>query len=75
MKIAYYNYAGRPARLILDDEDIPERCELFDKETESFVVRDDQTADIWFGHDAYLISKDDFDALVAKHCKSSRERE
>jgi hypothetical protein len=30
MKYAHFDYAGRPARIVLDDHDIPESCEVYD---------------------------------------------
>ena len=66
MKIAYFDYAGTPVRLILDADELPERCEVFDRAAGTFAVRDDLTVDIWSSHAARLIDKEEFDTLLAR---------
>ena len=45
MQLAYFDFFGTPAKLFLEDE-LPERCELYDPTTDSFLLRDDLTLDV-----------------------------
>lgn len=66
MPLSYFDFAGSPVRLVLGDDGLPERCELFDVKTGEFVLRDDLTPDVWFGNDARQISAEEFAQFLAK---------
>lgn len=66
MKVAYFDYSGTPAKLILDEDELPVSCELFDRATNRFVARDDLAPDLWHGQGAQRIGEAAFNALLAK---------
>ncbi|TPE46479.1 hypothetical protein [Amaricoccus solimangrovi] len=66
MPLAYFDFAGTPGKLYLDEEKLPERCELYDRKSDSFLLRDDVTPDFWAGSGARLIDRDEFESLLVK---------
>ncbi|HVT24160.1 MAG TPA: hypothetical protein VHD95_05990 [Rhizomicrobium sp.] len=66
MKYAHFDYAGRPARIVLDDHDIPESCEVYDPQQRALVRDDTLTLDVRDAYDSRLISPEEFAALLAK---------
>ena len=66
MKALYFNMAGRPFRLWVDEEDLPERCELFDIETDTFIERHDLELDVCDSFDSIPITEEEFWQLVEK---------
>ena len=67
MPFRYFNYFGRPARLTVDDEDIPELCEVWDPEQKK-LIRDNQAeTELFFGAaGAPMISEEEFTALLKR---------
>ena len=66
MKYAHFDYAGRPARITLDDHDIPESCEVYDPHQRTLVRDDTLTLDVRDAYDSRLISPEEFATLLAK---------
>lgn len=66
MKYAHFDYAGRPARIVLDDHDIPESCEVYDPHQRKLVRDDTLTLDVMDAYESRMISGDEFTALLAK---------
>lgn len=74
MKALYFNMAGRPFRLWVDEEELPERCELFDIETDTFIVRQDLELDVCESFDSMPTSEEEFWQLVEKLRKEKPSR-
>lgn len=71
MPYRYFDYAGRPARIMTDAEDHPESCEVWNA-TQNKLVRDDSfTLDVMNAHESRLISAEEFAALLAKAQRSA----
>lgn len=66
MSFAYFDFAGTPVRILLNDDGLPERCEWFDRATGEFVEREELTLDVWSGHGSRLIGEADFEQMLAK---------
>jgi len=66
MPYRYFDYAGRPARIMLDDHDIPESCEVFDTRQRKLVRNDTLTLDVMDAYESRMISAGEFAALLAK---------
>ena len=66
MKTLYYDFGGMPARIILDADDTPDICEIFDPKAGAFVVRNELTLDVYDSYGSDLIGKEAFDALLEK---------
>lgn len=66
MKYAHFDYAGRPARIMLDDHDIPEGCEVYDPRQRKLVRDDTLTLDVRDAYESRLISADEFAAMLTK---------
>ena len=66
MPYRYFDYAGRPARIMTDAEDRPESCEVWNP-TQNKLVRDDSfTLDVMNAYESRLISAEEFAALLDK---------
>jgi hypothetical protein len=67
MPFRYFNYFGRPARMTVDEEDIPELCEVWDPAQRKLVADSAAETDCFFGvTGAPMISEEEFTALLAK---------
>lgn len=66
MKIQHYDFYGRPAKVTLDEDDIPDTCEVFDAESDKFVTRDDLLLDVTDSSGSYWLSEDAFHALLER---------
>jgi hypothetical protein len=66
MQLAYFDFFGTPAKLFLDEDGLPERCEMYDSTTDSFVLRDDLTVDVWSASSSNLIYEQEFERLLAR---------
>jgi hypothetical protein len=66
MPYRYFDYAGRPARITVDDHDTPESCEVYDTRQRKLVRDDTLTLDVINAYDSRMISAEDFAALLAK---------
>ena len=73
MPFRYFNYFGRPARLTVDDKDIPELCEVWDAEQKKLVVNNWIETDIYFDGQAEMISEGEFNALVQERIAALAE--
>ena len=73
MPFRYFNYFGRPARLTVDDKDIPELCEVWDTKQKKLVVNNWVETDIFFDGRAEMISEEEFDALVQERLAALAE--
>ena len=71
MPVAYFDFHGKPAKLILDEDELPESCEIYDPAAGAFVLRDDLTLDVMNGYGSCLISEDAFQDLLNKVCHES----
>ena len=63
-KYIYYNYVGRPARVMLVENDIPELCEIYDPDQKKLVRDDRLMLDVLEHHRSILISAAEFEALL-----------
>jgi hypothetical protein len=66
MQLAYFDFFGTPAKLFLDEDGQPDRCELYDSASDSFFLRDDLTVDVMSANGSNLISEQDFEQLLAR---------
>ena len=74
MPFRYFNYFGRPARMTVDDKDIPELCEVWDPERKKLVVDSAVETDLFFGvAGAPMISEAEFDALIQERLAALAE--
>lgn len=65
MRYVYYNYSGRPARVMLDDKGLPEFCEVYDAQRKKLVRSAWVENDVFFNtHLAQEISAEEFEALL-----------
>jgi len=65
MPIRYFDYGGRPVRMTLDADDLPERTETWDPVRKQLVENLDIETDIFFDNRyARPISEAEFEALV-----------
>ena len=71
MKYVHFDYAGRPARIMLDDHDIPEGCEVYDPRQRKLVRDDTLTLDVMDAYDSRMISADEFTVLLSKAQRSA----
>lgn len=71
MPYRYFDYAGRPARIMMDDHDIPESCEVYDTRQRKLVRDDMLTLDVMDAYDSHMISAEEFAALLAKAQRSA----
>lgn len=71
MPYRYFDYAGRPARIMTDDHDIPESCEVYDTRERKLVRDDALTLDVMDAYDSRMISAEEFTALLAKAQRST----
>ena len=62
----YFNYSGRPARMTVDDKDIPELCEVWDPEQKKLVRDNHAETDLFFGVAGAMISEEEFTALLKR---------
>lgn len=62
----YFDFFGTSACVIVDEDDVPKRCEVYDREQGAFISRDDLTVDVIGAHGSRLISEDEFQALLAR---------
>jgi hypothetical protein len=67
----YFNYAGRPARIMTDTEDRPESCEVWNAAQKKLVRDDSFTLDVMNAYESRLISAEEFTALLAKAQQSA----
>lgn len=66
MRYVYYNYSGRPARVMLDDKELPESCEVYDTQRKKLVRSEWVKDDVFFNtHLAQEISREEFEALLS----------
>ena len=65
MQLAHFDFFGTLAKLFLDDDGLPERCEMYDSTTDSFVQRDDLTPEVVSANGSNLISAQEFERLLA----------
>lgn len=75
MRFAYFDYFGRPAPLEVDDDDIPQRCEIYDEEKSDLVQNDRLTLDVWATSGSSLISEAAYDELLAKCRKKAMQQQ
>ena len=73
MPFRYFNYFGRPARMTVDDEDIPELCEVWDPEQKKLVRDNHAETDLFFGDTGAMISEAEFNALVQERIADKSE--
>ena len=74
MAFRYFDYFGRPARMTVDDKDIPELCEVWDPAQKKLVADSAVETDCFFGvTGAPMISEEEFKALVKKRVADSSE--
>jgi hypothetical protein len=66
MPFRHFNYFGRPARMTVDDEDIPQLCEVWDTKQKKLVVNNWVETDIYFDGRAEMISEEEFEALLKR---------
>jgi hypothetical protein len=66
MKYVHFDYAGRPARIMTDAEDVPESCEVWNTAQKKFVRDDSFTLDVMNAYESRIISAEEFAALLAK---------
>ncbi|MCZ7641537.1 MAG: hypothetical protein M5U33_00655 [Pseudorhodoplanes sp.] len=66
MPYRYFDYAGRPARIMMDDHDIPESCEVYDTRLRKLVRDDTLTLDVMDAYDSRMISAEEFAALLSE---------
>jgi hypothetical protein len=71
MPYRYFDYAGRPARIMTDDEDRPESCEVWSAAQKKLVRDDSFTLDVMNAYESRLITADEFAALLAKAQQSA----
>lgn len=71
MPYRYFDYAGRPARIMMDDHDTPESCEVYDTRQRELVRDDMLTLDVMDAYDSHMISAEEFAALLAKAQRSA----
>jgi hypothetical protein len=71
MPYRYFDYAGRPARIVVDDHDIPESCEVYDTRERALVRDDTLILDVIDAYESRMISPDEFTALLAKAQRSA----
>ncbi|MES1990612.1 MAG: hypothetical protein V4441_06650 [Pseudomonadota bacterium] len=71
MKYAHFDYAGRPARITLDDHDIPESCEVYDPRVGRLVRDDTLSLDVMDAYESRIISAEEFAVLLAKAQRSA----
>ncbi len=65
MRYVYYNYSGRPARVMLDDKDLPEFCEVYDPQRKKLVRSEWVKDDVFFNtHLAQEISGEEFEVVL-----------
>lgn len=65
MRYVYYNYEGRPARVMLDDKGLPETCEVYDPQRKKLVRSEWVKDDVFFNTQlAQEISAGEFEALL-----------
>jgi len=62
----YFDFYGKPARVTVDDEDIPELCEVYDPEQRALVRRNDLELDVIDSYGSNPITREKFEALLAK---------
>jgi hypothetical protein len=73
MPFRYFDYFGRPARMTVDGEDIPELCEVWDPEQKKFVRDNRAETDLFFGVAGAMISEAEFNALVQERLAARAE--
>lgn len=66
MPYRYFDYAGRPARIMTDAEDQPESCEVWNAAKKKLVRDDSFTLDVMNAYESRLISAEEFAELLAK---------
>jgi hypothetical protein len=67
MPFWYFNYFGRPARMTVDHEDIPELCEVWDPAQKKLIADSVVEVDLFFGVAVTpMISEEEFTALLVK---------
>lgn len=66
MAVAYFNFAGTPAKVVLDEDDIPQSCEIYDRRERVFAARDELTLDVIDSYDSLKISEQEFRKLLEK---------
>jgi hypothetical protein len=72
VRYVYYNYSGRPARVMLDDKDLPESCEVYDPQRKTLVRDEWVRDDVFFNtHLAQEISAEEFAALLEQLQRAS----
>ncbi len=72
MPMRYFDYYGRPARVSVDENDVPVRCEVYDAAEGALVPREDLTLDVTASAGSHLITEDQFDALLARQGREKR---
>lgn len=66
IKYLYYDYVGRPARITLVENDIPDACEIYDRQQNKMVRDDTIMLDVLEYYGSQLISAAEFEALLKK---------
>lgn len=66
MKTVYFDFYGKPAKILLDEGETPDVCEVYNPETGDFEKRDDLTLDVMDSHGSNLINEADFLVLLEK---------
>lgn len=72
MPMRYFDYYGRPARVSVDENDVPVSCEVYDAAEGEFAVREDLTLDVTASAGSHLITEEQFGALLAKQGREKR---
>lgn len=66
VKYFYYDYVGRPARITLVENDIPDICEVYDSKQRKMVRDDSVMLDVIEHHGSVFISAEEFEALLKR---------
>jgi hypothetical protein len=67
MSFRYFDYFGRPARMTVDDKDIPQLCEVWDPKQKKLIENSVAETDLFFGVDGtQIISEEEFEVLLKR---------
>ena len=66
VKYIYYDYVGRPARISLVENDIPDACEIYDKKLKKLVRDDSIMLDVMEAYESRMISAAEFEDLLKR---------
>jgi hypothetical protein len=66
IKYIYYDYVGRPARISLVENDIPDTCEVWDSALKKLVRDDSIMLDVMEAYESRMISAAEFAELLKR---------